>query len=112
MSQIDSASWKMVDGAISCACTCGEAAEFPAANAEGGAEEWVAAHTGPGHGPVRPPGYSPVVDQIIEDIAAGLRSLRTLDGHDISEESIYERARNIATCLVANYSISALPDED
>jgi hypothetical protein len=48
------------------------------------------------------------LDQLIERIAAGIRVLRTRDGVALSEDQIYERARNIAACVSLNYEMEPL----
>ena len=50
----------------------------------------------------------PTVRLLLQDVAAGIRVLRTRDGLDISDEQILERARNIVTGLVGNYRIASL----
>jgi hypothetical protein len=50
----------------------------------------------------------PTVRLLLQDVAAGIRVLRTRDGLDISDDQILERARNIVTGLVGNYRISSL----
>jgi len=57
----------------------------------------------------RPPSPKlPTVRLLLQDIAAGIRVLRTRDGLDIADEQILERARNIVTGLVGNYRIASL----
>ena len=55
----------------------------------------------------RPPSL-PTVRLLLQDVAAGLRVLRTRDGLDISDDQVLERARNIVTGLVGNYRIASL----
>src|SRR4051794_23958115 len=50
----------------------------------------------------------PTVRLLLQDIASGIRVLRTRDGLDVSDEQILERARNIVTGLVGNYRIASL----
>jgi len=57
----------------------------------------------------RPPSPKlPTVRALLQDVAAGIRVLRTRDGLDITDEQILERARNIVTGLVGNYRIASL----
>jgi hypothetical protein len=46
-----------------------------------------------------------LVAALVEDIAAGIRVLRTRDGKPITDEEAEERARNLVTTLVLNYTI-------
>lgn len=48
------------------------------------------------------------VDQIVSDIASGLRVFRSRDGFAIPEELILDRARNIACALIGNYSFAEI----
>jgi hypothetical protein len=54
----------------------------------------------------------PTVRSLLQDIAEGIRVLRTRDGIDLSNEQILERARNIVTGLLGNYRIRALDARD
>jgi hypothetical protein len=53
---------------------------------------------------LRPAPAADPVD-LLEDIAAGVRVLRVRDGLDVSEEAVYERARNILTALLASNDV-------
>lgn len=53
-----------------------------------------------------------LASEIVEDIAAGIRVLRTRDGIDLQEDQIYERARNIAAGLIVNYEVASLSETD
>ncbi len=48
-----------------------------------------------------------LLGQLVEDIAAGVRVLRTRDGLPVSEFQVMDRARNIVAGLVGNYRIEA-----
>ena len=50
----------------------------------------------------------PTVRHLLKDVAEGIRVLQTRDGVDVSDEQILERARNIVTGLIGNYSIRSL----
>ena len=50
----------------------------------------------------------PTVRLLLQDVAAGIRVLRSRDGLDISDDLILERARNIVTALIGNYRIASL----
>lgn len=54
-----------------------------------------------------PPGF--LVAQLVEDIAAGIRVLRTRDGMPLSESQVLDRARNIVSGLLGNYTITRAP---
>jgi len=56
----------------------------------------------------RSPPKLPTVRLLLQDVAAGIRILRTRDGLDVSDEQVLERARNIVTGLVGNYRIASL----
>ncbi|HTB57014.1 MAG TPA: hypothetical protein VLC06_04030 [Polyangia bacterium] len=45
---------------------------------------------------------------LLQDIAEGIRVLRTRDSVDLSDEQILERARNIVTGLLGNYRIRSI----
>ena len=45
---------------------------------------------------------------LLQDVAEGIRVLRTRDGVDLSDEQILERARNIVTGLLGNYRIRSI----
>src|SRR3954463_16323596 len=47
----------------------------------------------------------PTVRLLLQDIAEGIRVLKTRDGVELSNEQILERARNIVTGLLGNYRI-------
>lgn len=49
-----------------------------------------------------------LVTELMADIAAGLRVLRTRDELPLSEAQIEERARNVVAGLVENYRIERL----
>lgn len=61
-------------------------------------------------GPIPPPSGRSLVEQLVEDVADGLRVLRTRDGVWISEDQILDRARNIVQGLVYNYSVEPWPE--
>jgi hypothetical protein len=42
---------------------------------------------------------------LVDDVAAGVRVLRTRDGVAVTDDQIAERARNIAAALLGNYRI-------
>jgi hypothetical protein len=48
------------------------------------------------------------LDQLVERIAAGIRVLRTLHGVTVSEDQVFERARNLAMSLSLNYALEPL----
>jgi hypothetical protein len=48
---------------------------------------------------------APTVRLLLQDIAEGIRVLKTRDGVELSNEQILERARNIVTGLLGNYRI-------
>jgi hypothetical protein len=50
----------------------------------------------------------PVVRLLLQDVAAGIRVLRTRDGVPLSDDQVLERARNIVTGLIGNYRINSL----
>jgi hypothetical protein len=50
----------------------------------------------------------PTVRHLVKDVADGIRVLQTRDGVDVSDAQILERARNIVTGLIGNYSIRSL----
>ena len=50
----------------------------------------------------------PTVRHLLKDVADGIRVLQTRDGIEVSDEQILERARNIVTGLIGNYSIRSL----
>lgn len=50
--------------------------------------------------------------QLVEDVADGIRILRTRDNIDVPEDIVYERARNIVAGLVGNYDVDFPDDED
>lgn len=52
------------------------------------------------------------LDQLVERIASGIRVLRTLHGVPVSEEQVFERARNLAMSLSLNYALEPLDDDD
>jgi hypothetical protein len=54
----------------------------------------------------------PTVRHLLKDVAEGIRVLQTRDGVDVSDEQILERARNIVTGLIGNYSIRALDGQE
>lgn len=54
----------------------------------------------------------PTVRHLLKDVAEGIRVLQTRDGVDVSDEQIQERARNIVTGLIGNYSIRALDGQE
>lgn len=57
------------------------------------------------------PPSSPTTTQfLIADLADGLRVLNTLYGFGIPEETIQERAKNLAQAILGNYKIERLPD--
>ncbi len=49
------------------------------------------------------------LDQLVERIADGIRKLRTMHDVPVTEEQVYERARNIAQGMAFNYSMEPLP---
>jgi hypothetical protein len=53
---------------------------------------------------LRPAPAADPVD-LLEDIAAGVRVLRGRDGLEVSEELVYERARNILTALLGSNDV-------
>jgi hypothetical protein len=57
-------------------------------------------------------GQLPTVRHLLKDVAEGIRVLQTRDGVDVSDEQIQERARNIVTGLIGNYSIRALDAQE
>jgi hypothetical protein len=46
-----------------------------------------------------------LVAALVEDIAAGIRVLRTRDGKPITDEEAEERARNIVTGVLLNFTV-------
>lgn len=48
-----------------------------------------------------------LVDQLVSDVAMGLRVLRTRDGFALPEDLVMDRARNIVCGLIGNYRIEA-----
>jgi hypothetical protein len=48
------------------------------------------------------------VKLLLEDVADGLRVLKTRDGLALSDDQIVERARNIVAGLIGNYRIQSL----
>ena len=60
---------------------------------------------------VREPPPTPslaVARQLLDDVAAGIRVLRTRDGVELSDTQVIERARNIVAGLIGNYAIQSL----
>jgi hypothetical protein len=60
---------------------------------------------------VREPQPTPslaVARQLLDDVAAGIRVLRTRDGVELSDTQVIERARNIVAGLIGNYRIQSL----
>jgi len=55
--------------------------------------------------PTQPSPRSTVAN-LLRDVAAGIRVLRDRDGLDVPEAVILERARNIVTGLIGNYTIT------
>jgi hypothetical protein len=49
-----------------------------------------------------------MVQQLLADVSAGLRVLRTRDGLPVTEEMVAERSANIVCALVGNYRIEPL----
>jgi hypothetical protein len=45
---------------------------------------------------------------LLEDVAAGIRVLKTRDGVAVTDEQVLERARNIVAGLIGNYRIHSL----
>lgn len=45
---------------------------------------------------------------LVEDVAEGIRVLKTRDGVKLSEDQVIERARNIVAGLIGNYAIQSL----
>jgi hypothetical protein len=45
---------------------------------------------------------------LVEDVAEGIRVLKTRDGIKLSEDQVIERARNIVAGLIGNYAIQSL----
>jgi hypothetical protein len=45
---------------------------------------------------------------LLQDVAEGIRVLRTRDRVELSDEQILERARNIVTGLLGNYRIRSI----
>lgn len=45
---------------------------------------------------------------LVDDVAAGVRVLRTRDGVALTDAQIADRARNIAAALIGNYRIEPL----
>ena len=54
----------------------------------------------------------PTVRLLLQDVAQGIRVLQSRDGIALSDEQILERARNIVTGLIGNYSIRALDGQE
>jgi hypothetical protein len=52
------------------------------------------------------------VQSLLQDVAEGIQVLRTRDGLQLTNEQILERARNIVTGLLGNYSIRALDRQE
>jgi hypothetical protein len=52
---------------------------------------------------------SDLYDDLVRDVAEGIRQLNVIHGLAISEETISDRANNIVQGLVCNYSVRALP---
>jgi hypothetical protein len=50
-----------------------------------------------------------LVDQLVEDVAAGVRVLRTRDGLPVSESQVMDRARNIVQAIIGTHSVTRLP---
>lgn len=48
---------------------------------------------------------------LLDDVAEGIRVLKTRDGFALSEEQILERARNIVAGLIGNFTFRSM-DED
>jgi len=59
--------------------------------------------------PASPAKRPDLYDDLVADIAEGIRQLNTIHGFAISEEAISDRAANIVQGLVCNYHIRALP---
>ena len=60
---------------------------------------------------VREPPPTPslaVARQLLDDVAAGIRVLRTRDGVELSDTQVIERACNIVAGLIGNYRIQSL----
>jgi hypothetical protein len=55
---------------------------------------------------------APTIRLLLQDVAEGLRVLRTRDGVPLTNEQIIERARNIVAGLLGNFSIRALDPEE
>ena len=54
----------------------------------------------------------PTLRHLLKDVAEGIRVLQTRDGVEVSDEQILERARNIVTGLIGNYSIRSLDGQE
>jgi len=54
--------------------------------------------------------FASLATQMVEDIAGGLRVLRTRDGMHLPEDRIYERAKNIAAAILGNYVVRPMDD--
>jgi hypothetical protein len=49
------------------------------------------------------------VEQLVQDIAEDIYKLNNLPDVHLSDDQVFERARNIATALLGNYRMEPLP---